>query len=155
MNIIFFLIAIFQIKHFLCDYPFQTPYMLGKFKSGKDWILPLSAHAGVHFLFTLVICLAVNPKLWWLALVDFVLHFTMDRIKASPKLLGRFKALSANEFRGIMEIINMPKDNPEIDLAAKNFKKNIKSNTYFWWALGFDQFFHHLTDLLVVWFLVQ
>ena len=36
---IFILLILFQIKHFLCDFPLQGKYMLGKFKggiSGKD-----------------------------------------------------------------------------------------------------------------------
>jgi len=88
---IFVLLVIYQIKHFLCDYPFQVPYMLQKMNKDDGWVLPLASHAAVHALFTLIIVLAVNANLWWLAIVDFVVHFTMDRIKASPDLLNRFK----------------------------------------------------------------
>lgn len=87
---IFTLLIIYQIKHFLCDYPLQIPYMLQKISKDK-WILPLASHAGVHALFTLIIVLVVNANLWWLAIFDFVIHFTMDRIKASPNLLNRFE----------------------------------------------------------------
>lgn len=91
VNNIFILLILFQIKHFLADYPFQGKYMLGKFKDGWDWVIPLLTHTFVHFLFTLGICLLVNPSLWWLALVDMGIHFCMDRIKAGKKFLGRFK----------------------------------------------------------------
>jgi len=110
------LLLIFQVKHFICDFPLQGKYMLGKFKEGTEWILPLIAHCLVHTIFTLIIVLVYNPKVWWVCLVDFTLHFTMDRVKASPKLLGRFKP-----------------DQP-----------------YFWWSLGFDQMFHHLTHYLII-----
>lgn len=152
---IFILLVVYQLKHLLCDYPLQTPWMLRKFLGGRQWVLPLAAHAGVHGLFTLAITLFVNPVLWWLGLLDFVVHFTMDRIKASPNLLGRFKALSASEFKGIAEIISMPSGNPEIDLAAKYAKEKLKNNTYFWWSLGLDQAIHHLTHYAIIWILVS
>ena len=91
MEKLFGLLVIFQIKHFLADYPLQTPYMLGKFKGGLEWISPLALHSLVHALFTLAILLAFAPSLWALAFLDFTVHFIQDRIKASPNLLGRFK----------------------------------------------------------------
>jgi hypothetical protein len=84
------LLIAFQLKHFLADFPLQGKYMLGKFKGGTEWILPLVAHAGVHAGFTLLIVAMVDVSLWWLALVDFALHFTMDRIKASPYIWGKY-----------------------------------------------------------------
>ena len=86
---IWLLLVLYQVKHFVCDYPLQGKYMLGKFKGGRDWILPLAAHAGVHGVATFLITLCVKPKSAFLiALFDMVVHFTMDRIKASPGLLG-------------------------------------------------------------------
>jgi len=80
------------IKHFLADFLLQTAYMLGKGKTGSGWILPLAAHCLVHALFTLIIFLFFKPDLaLGLALLDFVIHFIVDRIKASPSLGGRFK----------------------------------------------------------------
>ena len=92
MEIVFLLLVLFQIKHFICDYPLQTPYMLGKM--GKtNWIKPLAAHAGVHAIGTFIVVLAVtfSPIAVVFALADFVLHFIVDRIKASPDLGGRWK----------------------------------------------------------------
>ncbi len=93
MKEIFLLLVIFHIKHFLADYPLQGKYMLGKFKTGKEWIIPLAAHAGVHFLFTFFIVFVFQDltKAFWLATIDFIVHFVVDRIKASPNLLGRWK----------------------------------------------------------------
>lgn len=89
---IFLLLILFQLKHFFADYLFQCKYMLGKFKN-KGWIKPLFAHVFVHACFTFVIALYFSN--FYLAilcvLTDSIIHFTMDRIKASPKMLGRFK----------------------------------------------------------------
>jgi hypothetical protein len=91
IDFIFILLVVFQIKHFVADYPLQRPYMLRKFSPGWDFVVPLTVHCGVHALMTLIICLLVAPALWWLAILDFVVHFTMDRIKSGPRYLGRFK----------------------------------------------------------------
>ena len=87
----FILLVVYQIKHFICDFPLQFGYMLNKIRPGWDFILPLTLHAGVHFLFTLMICLWLRPDLWWLSIFDFAVHFVMDRIKAGPNYLGRFR----------------------------------------------------------------
>lgn len=87
---IFFLLIAFQVKHYLADFPLQNSYMLGKFYR-KGWVLPLASHCAIHAVFTISIVFFINPALWWLAIVDFVLHFIMDRIKASPDLLGRWQ----------------------------------------------------------------
>ena len=121
---IFTLLVLFQLKHFICDYPLQTQYMLGKMQA-TGWIQPLAAHAGVHAIATFLIAYVVLDLVYWLdnlffatlfAILDFVIHFTVDRIKASPKLGGRF--------------------NP--------------TQPYFWWALGADQMAHHLTHYLFI-----
>ena len=51
---ILILLIAFQVKHWICDYPLQTPYMLQKFKL-KGWVHPLFCHARVHALGTLLI----------------------------------------------------------------------------------------------------
>lgn len=124
--------------------------MLGKFKPGKEYILPLSCHAGVHFLFTAGICYIYNGNLisaLLLGLLDFGLHFIMDRIKASPALLGKFKALSINEYKEIILnlsgkfTVNEFNDNANIytdEIASRFIEEikrdcllNLKSNRYF------------------------
>lgn len=89
MKEIFILLIAFQVKHFIADYPMQNEYMLGKMKK-KGWVFPLTLHAFVHMCLTGVI-LSFYPEHTWLIFVDFVTHFTVDRIKASPNLLNRFK----------------------------------------------------------------
>jgi hypothetical protein len=91
LTLVIGLMVVFQLKHFVADYPLQVPFMLrGKSRGGFAWLGPLAVHCGVHAALTLVICAVIQPRLWWLALVDFTIHFAMDRIKASPVLLGRF-----------------------------------------------------------------
>lgn len=121
------LLVLFQLKHFLADFPLQTPAMLGKFNR-EGWLKPLAQHAYVHAIITLAIAsfylglrgdVATIPYFtltWGLALFDFLAHGTMDRIKASPDLLGRYKI----------------------------------TEKYFWWALGLDQMWHHLTHYIII-----
>ena len=136
------LLLIFQLKHFLADYPLQIDYMLKKFSPYPAYIKPLLAHAGVHGLFTYFIAAWFFSKhyygIFWvigLALFDFLAHFVVDRIKASPDLLGKFKALSAKEY---------PSSSPEQKI----------SNKYFWWSLGADQFAHHITHYIIIYLII-
>lgn len=134
MDLLIGLLIAYQIKHFLCDFPMQTPYMLGKFKD-KKWVLPLSTHCLVHALGTAIIVLSSDILdmriVLILAMFDFVVHFIMDRIKASPKMLGRYSALTKDTFRSAT-------------------KEQIRSNILFWWSLGLDQMVHHLTHYIII-----
>jgi hypothetical protein len=150
------LIAIFHLKHFIADYPLQNEYMLGKFKE-KDWQFPLLAHCYVHYIFTLVIAAFFADMLVasGLAAFDFYVHFAMDRIKASPKMLGRFQALTKTDFeehqKSLIALSNFSDQTYEtIQRTFDKFEKRKKENKYFWWSLGLDQMVHHLTDLVVV-----
>jgi hypothetical protein len=158
---IFILVAIFQFKHFICDYPLQTKYMLGKFKPGWDFVLPLATHSAVHAwaTYTIAGCFFIYKYahiggaddhlgfVWLVTGIDFVCHFAMDRVKASPKMLGRFKAMSSTQFTIIAECRKRGQD-------EKGFHTMERDNKYFWWALGIDQCWHHLTDLVIVYLLI-
>lgn len=98
LELAFILFAVFQLKHFIADYPLQFPYMLRKFRPGWDFVLPLATHCLVHAVFTLIICLVINPALWWLAALDFLVHFVMDRIKSGPRYLGRFNNIQKTAY---------------------------------------------------------
>src|SRR5262249_16390688 len=59
------------------------------------WLAPLAAHAGCHAAFTLTLTLVINPALWWLGVVDFALHATIDRTRAVVgRRLGLIPGLS-------------------------------------------------------------
>lgn len=157
MNIAMFtpiaLMLIFEIKHFICDYPLQTEYMLGKFKS-QGWEAPLAAHCGVHatatFLITLAFFLFFTTHTWALPLalilagIDFGAHFLMDRIKAAPDLLGKYESLSKREWKRVKEI--SLKDDTFGTLA----KKMLDDNRRFWINVGIDQMVHQFTSLVIV-----
>ena len=99
LELCFVLLILFQIKHFLADFPLQVNYMIFyKTKPGWDFFIPLFFHSLVHSLFTLVITLIFAPSVWWLFLVDLAIHFTMDRVKSSPTLLGRFNDITKGPF---------------------------------------------------------
>ncbi len=74
-----------------------------------------------------------------LSLLDFAIHFAMDRIKAlQPRMLGR----CAEESRS-----------HEAWPTATDEQK--RGNKLFWLSLGFDQYVHHLTNLLIAWILIS
>lgn len=138
MDKLFLLLVLFQIKHFVSDFPLQNAYMLRKFLPDKRFILPLLAHVSVHGGFTFIISLLFSLNVQFslvLAVLDMIIHFIMDRLKASPKLLGRFKTLTASEF----------------PTATDEQKRN---NKYFWWSLGLDQGVHHLTHYLLIYLIM-
>ena len=158
----FALLAAYQLKHFLCDFPLQRPWMLRKFSADPDeWVPALAAHAGVHALGTLAIAgaflLLARPASMLpssaaaLAAFDFVIHFTMDRIKASPGMMGRWKNLSATDFESISTIEKTFGSDPKF---APWKAKKLCGNTLFWWSLGFDQCVHHLTHYAIIAFLL-
>tara|TARA_R100000664_G_C2756434_1_gene144312 strand:+ start:3194 stop:3586 length:393 start_codon:yes stop_codon:yes gene_type:complete len=93
---VFSLFLIFQLKHFVADYLLQAPFydfMKGKFER-NGWVIPLASHAGIHSILTMVICMVYTKDFLLsvcLALLDGIIHFVVDRVKASPNMLGRYK----------------------------------------------------------------
>jgi hypothetical protein len=167
---IFTLLVLYQLKHFLADYPLQTKYMLGKFKPGRDFVGPLLAHVAVHFAGTLAIGYYFLPvRLWnwvWLiAAFDFTVHFAMDRIKAGPKYMGRWKAITAQQYLDHATTLKASVgtryfdskggewtfyEKEDLEQAQTAARKSLRGNTLFWWALGFDQMVHHLTHYVCI-----
>jgi hypothetical protein len=126
-NSMLVLLALFQIKHLLADYVWQTPYMLGKGKKGIEWILPLGAHCLVHSVLSAMIIVCFRPEMVWLVVVEFFAHFLIDRVKATYKLpAGQW----ANEEKG-------------------------KYLGKYYFAFGMDQMAHHLTYIGMVYVLTQ
>src|SRR3989344_8897257 len=98
VELLIWLLVFFQVKHFFADFVFQNVWMLQKARPSWDFVPPLTIHCGIHGLSTLALVLYVNPRYWWLALLDFVAHFFMDRIKAGPKYLGRYTDVRGKAF---------------------------------------------------------
>lgn len=177
MELFFILLVIFQIKHFIADYPLQNEYMLGKFKS-SGWVKPLAAHCAVQAIFTYLISFSVfyfsfniadyltryHIIALSLGFLDFIIHFVMDRIKASPKMLGRYESISKEQYKGLFESRQLAESgvkfpHEELSKESKRLVREIdskfRSNKLFWWSLGFDQMVHHLTDIAIVYFIFK
>ena len=68
-------------KHIIADFMLQNSWMA----IGKDqktgWALPLLAHCLVHFAVAMTLILMIAPRFWFVALIDFAIHITVDRVK--------------------------------------------------------------------------
>ncbi|WP_204113589.1 DUF3307 domain-containing protein [Shimia biformata] len=100
-NAILGLLCLFQIKHLLADYFFQTKVML----TGRENYVHLgrALHAGVHALLSIAV-LAVFGTPAWLILVlvvgEWVVHFHIDWWKASDTLKKQLTPADAGFWRG-------------------------------------------------------
>ena len=74
----------FRFKQLVCDFFLQSSWMaLVKGQpDSKDGSKALFYHAGIHAVFTLVLMFIFIPGLWWLAIVDFIVHAIIDKSKA-------------------------------------------------------------------------
>ena len=82
--------AVFILNHLAADFLLHTTWMFEGKERVSGWVPGLAAHSAVHAALTGAIVLAVAPALWWLAIVDFVVHAAIDRGKV---VLGRRLAL--------------------------------------------------------------
>lgn len=98
VELLFWLLIFYQFKHFFADFVFQNVWMLQKSRPGWDFVLPLTIHSGIHSILTLVISVYISPHLWWLAVIDFVVHFIMDRLKSGPKYFGRYSDVRSKSY---------------------------------------------------------
>src|SRR4030088_3535369 len=72
---------VLTFKHIIADFVLQSSWMA----IGKDqktgWALPLLAHCLVHLAVAMVLMLMIAPRFWFVALIDFAIHITVDRAK--------------------------------------------------------------------------
>ncbi len=80
-------LVIFLVKHLVADFFLQTSWMASGKEQPHGWFLPLLAHVMVHTVATALIFAALAPAYIFMAAIDFVVHFTIDRAKG---LLNRF-----------------------------------------------------------------
>ncbi|NCC21666.1 MAG: DUF3307 domain-containing protein [Alphaproteobacteria bacterium] len=72
----------FRVKQFVGDFLLQTDWMaLTKGKPGREGLRALFSHTLVHAVGTSIVALLFFPALWWLGVVDFVIHGLFDRLK--------------------------------------------------------------------------
>ena len=73
--------VLLTVKHVIADFVLQTSWMA----IGKDqktgWALPLLAHCLVHLAVAMALILIIAPRFWFVALIDFAIHITIDRAK--------------------------------------------------------------------------
>ena len=81
----------FAVKHYAADFLFQTSWMARGKEKARHWVSALAVHALCHAALTLLILAVVSPRLWWLAIVDFGIHFAIDRGKAMIAATSRWQ----------------------------------------------------------------
>jgi len=74
-------LVIFLFKHLVADFLLQTAWMANGKEQPVGWFRPLLAHVAVHTVATGTIFAALAPAFVWMAAVDFVVHFSIDRAK--------------------------------------------------------------------------
>lgn len=74
-------LIIFLIKHLVADFFLQTAWMANGKEQPTGWFPPLVAHVAVHTVATGLIFTIFAPAYVWMAAVDFVVHFAIDRCK--------------------------------------------------------------------------
>ncbi|MGC2774426.1 MAG: DUF3307 domain-containing protein [Bradyrhizobium sp.] len=68
-------------KHIIGDFVLQNAWMAYGKDQRKGWALPLLVHCLIHLAVAMVLILIVAPMFWFVAVVDFAIHITIDRIK--------------------------------------------------------------------------
>jgi hypothetical protein len=81
-------------KHFLLDFPLQTPYQLNN--KGKYGHAGGLLHSGLHGLATLVIFALVTPFAYLFAIADFLIHYHIDWVKVQ---INNYYSLTTNDPR--------------------------------------------------------
>jgi hypothetical protein len=69
------------VKHVVADFLLQNTWMAVGKDQKTGWALPLLVHCAIHGVIATLLVAAVAPKLWFVGLLDFVIHITIDRIK--------------------------------------------------------------------------
>ena len=113
------LLFLFQVKHFIADYPLQFPFMYMNKGARSGWVLPLAMHSMVHAVMTALLVagfakfMLPTVDLTYVvpvsAVFDFTTHFITDRWKAT--------------------------------------RKGGPDTSKFWIYLGIDQFIHHVVGI--------
>jgi len=73
----------FRLKQLLCDFIQPSWVAMNKHQSlqglgGRA----LFVHCGAHAVGTFILVMIFAPQLWWLAVIDFFVHASIDRFKA-------------------------------------------------------------------------
>lgn len=118
-NAVLVLLLALVTKHFVFDFPLQTPYQyLNKGTYGHPGGL---LHSGLHGFATAVILILLSPRgsltvMWLLGLLEFVIHYHTDWAKVRINARYGWSCSSSSEF---------------------------------WVLLGVDQYIHSLTYIAI------
>jgi hypothetical protein len=82
-----FWVTLLSVKHLVADFFLQTKWIADGKEARTGWAAPLLVHCAIHGALSTAIILVFEPRLWFLGLVDFAIHFIADRAK------GYFTAL--------------------------------------------------------------
>ena len=85
------LLLAMALKHYGADFVVQTTWIARGKERDRGWAAPLAVHVACHAGITLAIALAIAPRLWWLALVDLVIHAVIDRGKTLIAQRGKWE----------------------------------------------------------------
>ena len=69
------------VKHVIADFLLQNAWMAQGKDQKKGWALPLLVHCLIHLAVALAMILIVAPRFWFVAVIDFLIHITVDRCK--------------------------------------------------------------------------
>ena len=69
------------VKHIIADFVLQNSWMAHGEDQKKGWALPLLVHCLIHLAVAMPLILIVAPKFWFVAVIDFFIHITVDRAK--------------------------------------------------------------------------
>jgi hypothetical protein len=90
----------FRLKQLTADFLLSSWSAADKEKPfGKGGFRGLSIHAGIHSACALVVLLLLAPHFWWIALVDFPIHFGVDKAKASISKMTGWTYKDSNYWR--------------------------------------------------------
>lgn len=72
----------FRVKQLVCDFFLSYLTVTKDLPFSQGGVKALSLHAGIHASFTLLVVIVLAAQFWWLAIVDFLIHFLIDKCKA-------------------------------------------------------------------------
>jgi hypothetical protein len=157
MPVVYIVIALFALKHFLASYPLQCSYTV-KGLGSSGWFKPMLARCSIQSACTALLALGywmktgagINVTLLVAVMgLDFVSHFLIDRMKVSPEFLGRYQVASPQE------LAQMAVDYQSKDIAVvKAAQAESDSNKYFWWCDGLCHLLYGLVGLYMA-YLIQ
>jgi hypothetical protein len=76
-----FWVTLLTGKHLIADFFLQTKWIADGKEARTGWEAPLLVHCAIHGALSTAIILVFEPRLWFLGLVDYAIHFIADRAK--------------------------------------------------------------------------